>query len=377
METITEDYVNFEIAKLLKEKGFPISSINFKDCVFCMYDENGSSVFEKDLIEQAPADKVEPKFKVGDWIINNDKRIAVPTQILELEKYGYVTSRGYISFDKVKTDYHLWTIQDAKDGDVLANDHHILILRELGYSWAANGSPDSLYAYCGIKPNENFELEQKGYCFCGPLHTHPATKEQRDLLFQKMKEAGYEWDFEKNKLKKIEQEPYPKTLSKAIELYYYSYGNGKGGFDNLSLEKFKDIVKTFVDDYGIQKPAWSEEDERRYRGLHNLIYSTQYCDSRKELSDWLKSLKDRVQPQLKQEWSEEDERIYKSITYSFAHNCPLTVQQQEFVKSLRPQNKWKPSDEQMNDLKKAIDSFTFETDYLQELYNDLKKLNGE
>ena len=41
MVTITEDYVSFETAKLLKEKGFPITSINFKDLVFCMYDENG------------------------------------------------------------------------------------------------------------------------------------------------------------------------------------------------------------------------------------------------------------------------------------------------------------------------------------------------
>ena len=31
----------------------------------------------------------------------------------------------------------------------------------------------------------------------------PATKEQSDLLFQKMREAGYEWDTEKKELKKI------------------------------------------------------------------------------------------------------------------------------------------------------------------------------
>ena len=56
---------------------------------------------------------------------------------------------------------------------------------------------------------------------------------------------------------KSEQEsnnkPYPETLEKAIELYYFSYGNGHGGFDNLSLEKFKDIVKTFVEDYAEKK----------------------------------------------------------------------------------------------------------------------------
>jgi len=32
---------------------------------------------------------------------------------------------------------------------------------------------------------------------------YPATKEQRDLLFQKMKEAGYEWNAEKKELNKI------------------------------------------------------------------------------------------------------------------------------------------------------------------------------
>lgn len=30
----------------------------------------------------------------------------------------------------------------------------------------------------------------------------PATKEQRDMLFRKMKEAGYEWNGEKKELKK-------------------------------------------------------------------------------------------------------------------------------------------------------------------------------
>ena len=35
----------------------------------------------------------------------------------------------------------------------------------------------------------------------------PASKEQRDILFSKMKKAGYEWDAEKKELKKIKQKP--------------------------------------------------------------------------------------------------------------------------------------------------------------------------
>jgi len=144
-----------------------------------------------------------------------------------------------------------------------------------------------------------------------------------------------------------------------------------------------------------QKPAaWSEKDERMYRGLHNLIYSTPYCDSRKELSDWLKSLKDRVQP--KQEWSEEDEEMYKEVLTDiiYAKN-DLKVKEclglskrameafnwfSKRYKSLRTQNRWKPSDEQMNALDKGriyIPTTNIERKFIDSLIEDLKKLREE
>ena len=52
----------------------------------------------------------------------------------------------------------------------------------------------------------------------------------------------------------------------------------------------------YPEDFGLCKKtltAWGEEDEKMYRRLHNLIYSIQYYNSRKELSDWLESLKSR------------------------------------------------------------------------------------
>lgn len=99
---------------------------------------------------------------------------------------------------------------------------------------------------------------------------------------------------------KVEQKPYPETLDKAIELYYYSYGNGKGGFDNLSLDNFKDIIKTFVEDYGNNPAEWSEEDEQLctwcmagIQTRYNEGFFTKSEYNRTKL--WLKSLKDRVQ----------------------------------------------------------------------------------
>ena len=156
-------------------------------------------------------DKIEPRFKVGDWVVN---KFGDSWYIDSLDKKNYQVSDGkgnYNYFPISKQDeMHLWTVQDAKDGDVLANDHHILILKELVYDWSSNGTPfitlpklHSVKAYCGIKPNGNFEIGKDNWCFCGTLHILPATKEQRDLLFQKMKEADYEWDADKKELKKL------------------------------------------------------------------------------------------------------------------------------------------------------------------------------
>lgn len=165
----------------------------------------GSTVFltighedDYELVEQNPVDKHEHKFKVGDWIINNDKRIAVPIQILKIEKYGYVVSDGYTSFDKVKTDYHLWTIQDANDGDVLvASDNSIFLFKGLIDCACEH------YVALTTDGDIEFNVGLKHFWETSSA-VHPATKEQRDLLFAKMKEVGYEWDAEKKELIKIE-----------------------------------------------------------------------------------------------------------------------------------------------------------------------------
>ena len=44
---------------------------------------------------------------------------------------------------------------------------------------------------------------------------NPATKEQRDFLFQKMKEEGYEWDPVKKELKKIKNKAVTKTETRS------------------------------------------------------------------------------------------------------------------------------------------------------------------
>ena len=132
-----------------------------------------------------------------------------------------------------------------------------------------------------------------------------------------------------------------------------------------------------------QKSVWNEDDETKRNALISLIKEIKN-QPLKRLEDWdgyinwLQSLKDRVQP--KQEWSEEDEIYYKrvqlSIEWARAHNrisegsCD---EQLNWLKSLRPQKRWKPSDEQMKALWLYAEQNNYDGAVLTSLYNDLKK----
>lgn len=131
-----------------------------------------------------------------------------------------------------------------------------------------------------------------------------------------------------------------------LHRYYCKYIE-KQGEQKPSDEDMKTLLRTEyekgrADTIAEMQGEWSEEDERMYRGLHNLIYSTSYCDSRKELSDWLESLKDRIQP--KQEWSEKDEHRIKDTIYFLETAKKHYASTEEldaciaWLKSLRPQN---------------------------------------
>ena len=124
-----------------------------------------------------------PKFKVGDWILND---VCFPLQIASIRDGMYVFTEGdAISVSFVDEHLHLWTIQDAMDGDVLINWNNTTFIFKaiedetvkfhIAYNekWDTIKTPSTKLSHLGL-PEPQFEF-------------HPATKEQRDLLFQKMK----------------------------------------------------------------------------------------------------------------------------------------------------------------------------------------------
>ena len=146
---------------------------------------------------QKPTDKVEPMFREGDWVVYCNDDVDLITGI---EENGYcINNGGYIPF-VCASDIRLWTIQDAKDGDVISWDDSkcIAIFKNIydedsfnsyGFVGGCTGTFESRMSYHDIEG------------------AHPATKEQRDTLIKAMADAGYAFDFEKKELKKIEQKP--------------------------------------------------------------------------------------------------------------------------------------------------------------------------
>ena len=148
--------------------------------------------------QQRTTDKVEPKFKVGDWVVDNE--CGKLNQIDSVRDKGYDFANGdYMSYESAHKELRLWAIQDAEDGDVLEfGDHGRLVVGIISHINKSTGKVD---VYCLLEAN-NFKAGI--YYALDTIKPHPATKEQRDILFQKMKEAGYEFDFDRKKLKNIE-----------------------------------------------------------------------------------------------------------------------------------------------------------------------------
>ena len=192
---------------------------------------------------------VEPKFHEGDWVVWQDKYYKVNYNDCRYElidQNGLSTSLEHGTIDE---SAHLWDISDAKDGDVLAyitdeEDLWIMIY------WSLYEPYEGHVHYHALLVNDDFS--DKGTCCICINDLKPATKEQRDTLFTKMNEVGYEFDFKDKELRKIEKQA--------------------------------------------PKPKWSEEDDKNLESIDIILFKdkTLAKENYWKMLDWIKSLKQRV-----------------------------------------------------------------------------------
>ena len=281
--------------------------------------ENGSPYPTKPAVfsEQKPTDKTEQKFHEGDWVILTAGVLSITLQIVKVDtnkKLYWFNDNSYLSIVD-KDCLRLWTIQDAKDGDVLYSPCLSLL-------WIFK-SRDTVYCGCNLNYNDG--------AFCGegyferPTDAIPATKIQRDILMKAMADAGWEFDFEKKELKKIAQKPNDKEMKETLRT---EYEKGKA-----------DAIAEF-------QKEWSEEDEETIGWLCIFLkeYGYKfYKRNERNVISWLKSLKDRVGCEA---------------------NCTTM---------------WKPSEEQMMALRWVLNHIPYNShkEEVSGLLEQLKKLKGE
>lgn len=301
------------------------------------------------FVEQKPADKVEPKFKAGNWYqcikdffgkgVRFDKGNAYYCgQDGCLQEFD---SGAHIAIVEELYEYfRLWTIQDAKDGDVLFMDNGVSNCIFI-YKSSNNGIINKYASY------NKFGLEGEHYLVLNDGYVIPTTKEQRDALEKAMADAGYTFDFEKKELKKIENEIEIPFGAKDSELQEVTYFIPKGFHAEIDDDKV--VIKK-----GEKPTEWSEEDEKIYQSIMDDTVQENQLDNRQ--INWLKSFKERVLTQPKQEWSEEDENRFSNLIFLVKSSGENEATKKGFIgfinrlKSLRPQPTWKPSDEQMKAL---------------------------
>ena len=367
----------------------------FKECLkSSQYSKNAQKYWHNIKIEdifawlekqgEKPTDKVvEPKFHEGEWCIDNeDDTIFQIVKVLD-KTYTCETNKGIAytcTYYSLENDARLWTIQDAKDGDVLvASDNSLFIFEKV----MDNGA----YYHFSLCKNGSMEISDGNHAWETARACHPATKEQRDLLFQKMKEAGYEWDDEKKELKKIEHKDVKSADEKIrkilLESFEYQIKESYPDKEWICGVKLKEIV-AWLEKQSEQKrldypyvTGWRENrPDNKPQIKHSVLMLTthgvvegewlgeEWCQYRwsckvkdtdvlywLHLSD-LESL-EREGEQKHLEWSEEDEE-YLAICKNALHQYQ-TVNQwdevtvikwlEEKLKQREQKQKWSEEDE--------------------------------
>ena len=143
-----------------------------------------------------------PKFNPGDWVFAMNLIgyplliTAITPHCYELQYNGCKTKMHKTTVD---TFYRLWTIKDAKPGNILAITDSCcpFIFKGLYY----DGAPT---AYCGIDTTDSIYISDEDLPWTRDT-VRPATYKEKLQFFNRLEEEGYKWDDESLTLSKIQK----------------------------------------------------------------------------------------------------------------------------------------------------------------------------
>jgi len=189
--------------------------------------------------------------------------------------------------------------------------------------------------------------------FLAWLEKHKYTEDDLDKAYKCADEVQYRRGYEDAK-KEIEKPQSSSPISYGIKLEKRMNEACNRFFaPNTDVNRYSasDLFYAGVKaERDLNMPVWNEDDEKLFSRISGIIHNAAYQNydldvNGEEVGEyanimrWFKSLKERVQPQVKQEW--------------------------------------KPTDEQINTLFKYSEQNNKDGSILTSLYNELKKLRGE
>lgn len=176
------------------EQVFDNYNVRLGDCLAWIEKQNDQ---EKQSKKSQESTSEEYKFKAGDWVVVDKSPLLIydicnNTYSVKFEDGAF---RNY-DVRVLENKAHLWSIEkDAKVGDVLCSERDSIIIFAGVYG-----------AYCkyhvALTVDGKLIVNENGGDHLWGLSNVacPATKEQQDLMFQKMSEKGYRWDSENKKV---------------------------------------------------------------------------------------------------------------------------------------------------------------------------------
>ncbi len=149
-------------------------------------------------------DEIESKFDEGDYIVSEIGNIYKITKIDDRYHIKQLSS-GYEQKWNIKgidENFHKWSLNDAKPADVLID---IQSKKPFLFKDCSDEEyPNYPVAYCGINCSNMFKVPEGNHRWTSGS-IRPANKKEKELFYNKLKEAGYKWNRDTLTLSKIEK----------------------------------------------------------------------------------------------------------------------------------------------------------------------------
>lgn len=149
-------------------------------------------------------DEIKYKFDEGDYIVGEVGFVYKIIKIDDMYHTIQISSnyRQRLTIEDVESNFHKWTIKDAKPGDILID-----IQSETPFIFkdcSDEEHPNYPVAYCGIDVSNIFKIPEGNHWWTNNS-IRPATYTEEKLFYNILEEEGYKWNSNTLTLSKVEK----------------------------------------------------------------------------------------------------------------------------------------------------------------------------